>query len=87
MKHYTVDEFLTNDADTDINIAVDKKVSLLYDFCILRHCRGTADSREDAVRAYLKQYSTESQLTRALHDVIVGNKTINQLLKGGYTNV
>ena len=89
MKHYTVDEFIMNDTntDTDINTAVDKKVSLLYDFCILRHCRGTADSREDALRAYLKRYCTETQLTRALHDVVVGNKTIDQLLKGAYTNV
>ena len=85
MLYYTVDEFLTNKADTDINIAIDKKISLLYECGILRG-RPT-DSREDAVRAYLKRYSAEHQLTRALHDVIVGNKTIDQLLKGAYTNV
>lgn len=88
MAHYTIDEFLNDTADdTNINTVVDKKVSLLYDFCVLRHRGTSADSREAAVRAYLKRYCTEAQLTRVLHDVLVGNKTVDQLLKGAYTNV
>lgn len=89
MKHYTIDEFL-NDTTTDnsIDTAIDKKVSLLYDFCLLKRSKDrTADGREAAVRAYLERYCTEAQLTRALYDVLHGKTTINQLLKGAYTNV
>lgn len=87
MKHYTIDEFLTNEADTDINSVIDKKVSLLYDFCLLTHHRGLSDSREDAIRAYLKRYCTEQQITSVVSDLTHGNKTVDQLLKGAYTNV
>ena len=87
MAHYTIDEFLSNNEDTNIKAVVDKKVSLLYDFCILRQSGTSRDGREAAVRAYLQRYSTEAQVTRVLHDVVVGNKTVDQLLKGAYTNV
>lgn len=87
MAHYTIDEFLNNNEDTNIKAVVDKKVNLLYDFCILRHSGTSRDGREAAVRAYLQRYRTEAQVTRVLHDVVVGNKTIDQLLKGAYTNV
>ncbi len=88
MRHYTVDEFLNDHIkDTHINTIIEKKINILYELGILRHYGRHADSREPALRAYLKRYKTENQLTTALHDVVVGNTTIDQLLKGVYTNV
>jgi hypothetical protein len=85
MKHYQVNEFIQNCADNYIPNAVDKKVSLLYDFCILRRRRNSSDARETAVREWLSHYTTESQMTSALHNILVGDSTLNNTLKkAGY---
>lgn len=60
---------------------INEKVELLYDFCILRHRRGEADSREDAVRELLNKCGTESRMQNVLHDVLLERTTLTDLLK------
>ena len=61
---------------------VDKKISLLYDFCILKHKRyGKPDDREDAVRRFLSQYKSEYSMTKAIHPVVFGECKLNEFLR------
>lgn len=84
MKHYQVNEFINGTPNFPVDNKhdiVDKKVSLLYDFYILRKHKKTPDARESAVREWLSTYATESQMTRALHNILVGDCTLNNTLK------
>lgn len=82
MRHYQTDEFIYDDVLPDpISIAVDKKVSLLYDLCILCKDKKSRDEREAALRDVLSHYKSESALTSALHDVVLGNKSIDTFLE------
>jgi hypothetical protein len=54
--------------------AVEKKVSLLYDFNILHK------KQEPKVREMLSQCKDEHEMTRVLHDVLLGRTTLTQLL-------
>lgn len=70
---YGIDDYTT--VSDVLQDAVDKKVSLLYDFCIL-HKR-----QEPQVRTLLTQCKSENEMTRVLHDVLLGRTTLTQLLK------
>lgn len=60
---------------------VDKKVSLLYDLCILMRAKtGDKDAREKALREVLARYTTDRQLDIALHNVVRGDITLNTFL-------
>ena len=61
---------------------VDKKISLLYDFCILKHKRfRKPDDREVAVRKLLSQYQSEYSMTRAIRPVVLGEYKLDDLLR------
>ena len=80
MKHYCIDEFIIDEHNTYMDKKadiIDKKISLLHDFCILSRL----DKREMLVRVFLDKYNTEAQMTRVLHDVLVGNKTLDEMLR------
>ena len=80
-RNYQVDDFLQSKQDP-MDIVIDKKVSLLYDLCVLvstRHDKHD-DPREEAVKAWLKEYATERQLDNAVHDVVIGKTKINTVL-------
>lgn len=82
MKYYDISEFIQNSSENTIADAVDKKVSLLYDFCILRRPRGVScDKREKYVREWLFTYTSEHQMTNALHGILIGNYTLDNVLK------
>lgn len=81
MTEYLVDEFIDGDYECTFEEQVDKKVSLLYDMCILLKRRKGVDDREGAVRKLLSAYQSERQVDNAIHDIIVGNYTLNELLK------
>lgn len=81
MAEYLVDEFIDGTCECTLEEQVDKKVSLLYDMCILLKRKKEADNREQAVRQLLASYQTERQIDNAVRDVIVGNTTLNRLLK------
>lgn len=81
MAEYLVEEFLDGTVECTLEDQVDKKVSLLYDLCVLYKRRNCADNREEAVRQLLSSYETERQIDNAVHDIIVGNYTLNDLLK------
>ena len=71
-KIYGVDDYTT--ASHSITDAIEKKVSLLYDFDIL------SKRQEPQVRTLLSQCSDEHEMTRVLHDVLLGRTTLTQLL-------
>lgn len=92
MAKYTVEEFLDLDEEfAPIVLAeeVDKKIDLLYDLCIMRRRKrnGGVDDREEAVRQMLMNCTSFISIDNAVHDVIVGKCTLDQLLKArGYYN-
>lgn len=75
-KYYYVDEFVRKCQPDDLDTVIDKKINLLKDFCILK----LHDKREYALRKALAQCKSEYEITAALHDIIIGNKTLNEYL-------
>ena len=92
MAEYRIDEFLGLEEEfIPVTLAdeVDKKVSLLYDLCILqrRKRNSDADAREEAIRQMLLNCPSLISIDNAVHGVIVGKYTLDQLLKSrGYLN-
>ena len=83
MPEYNVDEFLGLNAEpTTYDDEVEKKVSLLYDFCIL-HKRKYAkpDERENAVREMLRSYGSGILMDNAVRDILVGKNKLDEELK------
>ena len=82
MKSYSADDILRNNTIPEPKeVIIDKKISLLYDFCILTRKRRLPDQREDDVRTFLAQFNTEHQMTIALHDILIGNTDLDAVLK------
>ena len=83
MPEYNVDEFIGLNAEpTTFEDEVDKKVSLLYDFCILhRRKYKKADEREDAVRKMLHSYGSTISMDNAVHDILVGRCKLEDKMK------
>lgn len=80
MAEYLVDEFIDGACECTFEDQVDKKVSLLYDLCILSRRTNKAEY-EQAVRQLLSSYQTERQMDNAVHDIIVGKCTLEDVLK------
>lgn len=57
---------------------IQSKIRLLRDFCILRR----NDAREAVVRKILEARETEIQIDQFLHDILRGNKTLDQAIQG-----
>lgn len=85
MAEYLVDEFIGKAEPCTIEDEVDKKISLLYDMCILTK-RGTrCDKREELVKQWLLTYQTDTQINNAVFDIIIGKCTLNETLtRKGY---
>lgn len=82
MPEYLIDEFIGKvNAEYTLDEQIDKKVSLLYDMCMLVKDEKNPDEREEAVRKLLASYGNEIRIDNAVRDVIVGNHTLNELLK------
>lgn len=85
MRHDRIDDYIKPTTEP-AEVVADKKVSLLYDLCILSARRGkdgkrlSKDPRESALREVLSHYCTETEINNALHDIVYGNKTLNQFL-------
>lgn len=85
--HYQANEFIYDGVVPDpIDVAIEKKISLLYDRCILRKTKNGSDIREGMLRKILSEYKSERALTVALHDVVFCNITLDTFLKqkGGH---
>lgn len=78
---YCVDEFLCGYEGYRMSEQIDKKIHLLYDFCILTMHKNKADAREWRVRELFESCKTETQLDNLVHDIITGRHTLNELLK------
>lgn len=83
MKEYLTEEFLCkNPAPSTFEDEVEKKISLLYDFCILvRNIKSPRDKREKEVRKMLLSCKTETAMSNVVHDVLKGTCTLNEVLK------
>ena len=92
---YLAGDFITEAAPRKpekVEDIVDKKINLLYDFYILKQSKQHhfTDPRENAVRRFLTSVgsrcatieSSEHAMTVALHDVLKGEKTLEQMLDG-----
>ena len=62
---------------------IDSKIELLYDLGILKKRKRASDTREDQVRALLARCVSRYEMDILLHDVVRGDMTLNELLKGG----
>jgi hypothetical protein len=60
---------------------VDEKISLLYDFCVLKTRKDNPDKQEQAVRQMLTACEGESAMQHLVHDILVGNCTLKQMLQ------
>ena len=84
MLEYCTNEFLGEDITPNtLEEEVDKKVSLLYDFYILhqKNRRNRNDPREPMVRRMLTECGSVCNMNNALHNVVRGDCTLNELLK------
>ena len=77
--YYSVNEFngVQNTTMNDKGVAINKKIALLRDFCLLapQHKK-----KEQKVRTLLDTCDNEEQMTILLHNVLRGDKTLNELL-------
>ena len=80
-KAYLVDEFIGKSESCTLEDQVDKKVSLLYDLCKLYRRGKKPDDREKALRELLTSCKSETQIDNTVHDILVGDYTLNDLLK------
>lgn len=90
-KEYRVEEFIGEDITPDTyEDEVAKKVSLLYDFCILLHKRNRnkkmSDERERAVRALFLSYGSKTRLNNEVQDIITGKTSLEKALRKGKQN-
>lgn len=82
MLEYCVNEFLGVDITPNtLEEEVDKKVSLLYDFHKLRQRGRYSDPREPMVRQMLMECGSIYYINAALHSVLRGDCTLDELLK------
>ena len=56
---------------------VDKKMEILYDMCMLPKGK----HKREAVRQWLLSYPSEIAMDNAIHDVLVGNCKLEEMLK------
>ena len=76
--NYQTDEFLFGGGVAESKThAIEKKVSLLYDFCVLTKRNS---EKEDAIRTLLEQCKHEYEMSQVLHCVLCGDTTIDELL-------
>lgn len=77
MKTYDVDEFTNaKNENCPIEEIVEKKISLLHDFCLIK-----GESQADDVRELLSSCGNEIQMDNILHDILVGKTTMESVLK------
>ncbi len=86
MKHYNIEEFLSNTKPITLADEVEKKISLLYDFCILAKSKASAhDKREEFIRKMLLSKGTITAMSNTVRDLLTGTITLNDLLRrNGY---
>ncbi len=80
--YYQVNDFIAPKQEP-ISVVIDKKISILYDFGILKGTKVHIhdDHRESVVREWLKQYKTERQLDVAVRDLIIEEVPLDTILK------
>ena len=83
---YVVNDFIEPRKDVRPAVACERKISLLYDLCIL-HTRFNKygkrlikDVREAPLRDILLKCNTELEIDNAVHDIVCGNKSLNAFL-------
>lgn len=79
-KKYTVSDFNGSQifVPDDKEVAVEKKIELLKDLCLLAP---NSKKKTQTVRALLQSCDNEQQMTILLHNVLRGDKTLDELLQ------
>ena len=81
-RHYQANEFIYDGVTPDpIDVAIDKKISMLYEMCILHKTKNSSDIREGMLRKVLSECNSERALTVAMHDVVFGNISLDTFLQ------
>ena len=81
MKEYLVEEFLGKSEPTTLEKEVDKKIHMLYQFCILVRNKKARDKREKALRKILLGCKTEISMSNIVTDLTRGKYTLSDLLR------
>jgi len=80
--NYQADEFLRQTAPNPKHVAINKKISQLYDMWILVHPKkNKPDPWEHLLRKCLEQYPDEYSICRAMHPIVAGSISLNEYLK------
>lgn len=78
---YVASDFLARYTNDTIEDIIDKKVYLLYDFCLLTRRKRKPDPREATIRKLLADCGNESRMTITLRDVLIGRITLDDLIE------
>ena len=81
MKQYKVEDFLCKSKPMKFQDEVEKKISILYDFCILRKCKKEPDVREELVRDLFLKCGSIDTVEGIIKDLQRELYTVNKLLK------
>lgn len=81
MAKYTTDEFLGKSEPTTLKKEVEKKIHLLYEFCVLQRNSRARDSREKALRKILLSCKNEIMMSNIVTDLTRGKCTLDALLR------
>ena len=87
MKHYKVEEFLMNSKPGKFADEVEKKISILYDFCLLRRRKQEPDAREDMVRDLFLKLKSMDTVSGIVRDLQFERITINELLRRNHYEI
>jgi hypothetical protein len=80
MYTYCADDIMSKTTDT-LDVLIEKKISLLYELCMLTMRKHKNDPREDAVRKILSRCTSGTQIDNALYGVVRYECTINDLIR------
>ena len=81
-KEYLCGDFLCDNIQREETVEdiAEKKINLLYDFCILRRNGRKPDAREATVRQILIKCGSEHKMTALLHGVLRDRCTIDDII-------
>lgn len=72
--------YISAEREMEMTELINEKISLLYDFCILTMRGHKHDPYERRTREMLNACQTENEISRVMHDILVGNYTLEQTL-------
>lgn len=81
MAKYLVEEFLGKSEPTTLKKEIEKKISMLYEFGILKRNKDGRDPREKQLRKLLRSCKSEISMSNIVTDLTHGKTTLIALLR------